>query len=615
MVAVRAAAAPPWGDDVKFNLKNRVRLMQLGRDQALRPVYEAVANAFDAIKDRSADGSLATGTGTGTVRVVRGKPESDLFKEDGKTPGAIAGFEVEDDGVGFTDENYEAFNEAYSARKADTGGIGAGRLLWLKAFNSAEVDSTYREASGGLSRRRFKFDVEHGVYSPDNGKPPPGLSCGTLVRLVDLKPEFKSPVAAETIARHLIEHALEELLVTERIGFFLEDAAEGRLDLRELFHRNFQHDSQKVSLTVAGKKFEVRHFLVWAVGGISAHKLNYCARNRCVTHENLAKYIADLKAPIQTSRGQAYYLGTVAGHYLDVSVNDTRTALSLPDEANLIDDPTREQIADAVAGKIREYLKDHLDAIRKHKGERVRKVVSESAPELRTVVDRHPEILDRIAADAPERDILATISGQRIADRDEYKRLEAELLKAAKAGERLEAQKKALIERFASETNSQAIIALAEFACHRRAVLNVLNELLGTDEESGKSYKEEAVHQIIFPLRKTSDEVPPDLAHLWVLDERLAFHHYLASDKRLDRLDPVQVESGKEPDVLIFHHAFATSESRDNSDAITIIEFKRPGREQYTFDENPYRQVVGTLPGQEDPTAATSSSSLAVKGE
>jgi hypothetical protein len=61
----------------------------------------------------------------------------------------------------------------------------------------------------------------------------------------------------------------------------------------------------------------------------------------------------------------------------------------------------------------------------------------------------------------------------------------------------------------------------------RRAVLDVLNDLLGPDDDNNKFFKEEAIHEIIFPLRKTSDQIPPDLANLWVIDERLAFHHYL----------------------------------------------------------------------------------------
>ncbi|PTY00972.1 hypothetical protein DB346_15315 [Verrucomicrobia bacterium LW23] len=40
-------------------------------------------------------------------------------------------------------------------------------------------------------------------------------------------------------------------------------------------------------------------------------------------------------------------------------------------------------------------------------------------------------------------------------------------------------------------------------------------------------------HQLIMPMGKTSDDVRQDSCHLWLIDERLAFHNYLAPDKPL----------------------------------------------------------------------------------
>lgn len=163
-------------------------------------------------------------------------------------------------------------------------------------------------------------------------------------------------------------------------------------------------------------------------------------------------------------------------------------------------------------------------------------------------------------------------------------------MKVAEMGEKIKGQKQRLIEKFTAETRVESAITLADSVIHRRAVLDVLNQLLGSDDND-KFHKEEAVHSIIFPLRKTSDDMPPDLSNLWVIDERLAFHHYLASDKRIDQLDPIQSESGREPDIIVFHHAFAAAEDPECPQTITIIEFKRPGRDDYSFDENPYLQI------------------------
>jgi hypothetical protein len=52
------------------------------------------------------------------------------------------------------------------------------------------------------------------------------------------------------------------------------------------------------------------------------------------------------------------------------------------------------------------------------------------------------------------------------------------------------------------------------------------------------------------------------------------------------------VESGKEPDIIVFHHACATADTTNNPSAVTLIEFKRPGRDTYSRDENPYTQIM-----------------------
>src|SRR5690606_6792942 len=47
--------------------------------------------------------------------------------------------------------------------KAAMGGRGVGRLLWLKAFDRASVDSVYIDGDGRKRRRRFTFTARQGV--------------------------------------------------------------------------------------------------------------------------------------------------------------------------------------------------------------------------------------------------------------------------------------------------------------------------------------------------------------------------------------------------------------------------------------------------------------------
>src|ERR1700742_3349688 len=101
---------------------------------ALTPVMEAVSNSIQAITERF--GEDAGKSGRVDVTIVR-----DLEK-DGHP---IIGFDIEDNGIGFTKENYKSFLTPDSRLKEKRGGKGVGRLAWLKVFEQVEVDSVYQE--------------------------------------------------------------------------------------------------------------------------------------------------------------------------------------------------------------------------------------------------------------------------------------------------------------------------------------------------------------------------------------------------------------------------------------------------------------------------------------
>lgn len=134
---------------------------------------------------------------------------------------------------------------------------------------------------------------------------------------------------------------------------------------------------------------------------------------------------------------------------------------------------------------------------------------------------------------------------------------------------------------------------LAEYVVNRRSALTFLEKILGKDEDD-KYVKEEAIHEIIFPLRKTSDDVEFEDHNLWIIDERLVYHHYLASDLRFNRqfASPVKVESEDRPDIIIFNRPLALSEGDQPFNSVIIIEFKRPERENYGEYKNPNKASI-----------------------
>ena len=126
---------------------------------------------------------------------------------------------------------------------------------------------------------------------------------------------------------------------------------------------------------------------------------------------------------------------------------------------------------------------------------------------------------------------------------------------------------------------------LSEYVIHRKLVLDLFQKLL--NEKS----TEKAVHSLIFPLQKLSDEIGFEDHNLWMIDDKLSYHKYLASDKKFKKIEFVNSNSNERPDLIIFNKPFAFSNDDKPYESIVLIEFKRPMRDDYSDEENPIHQI------------------------
>ena len=107
------------------SLQGRLRNTDLPVSRCLYPLFEAVVNSIYAIDDRvDSDNSFALSEGRIRVSLDRAA-DSDLFG--GKAE--IISITIEDNGIGFNDENYDSFCELDSMYRASKGCKGIGRLL------------------------------------------------------------------------------------------------------------------------------------------------------------------------------------------------------------------------------------------------------------------------------------------------------------------------------------------------------------------------------------------------------------------------------------------------------------------------------------------------------
>src|SRR5579872_3589673 len=158
----------------KLNIRRTVENIR-SSTTVYSPIVEVVINGIQAIEAAGkTNGKIA-------IRVRRaGQMEMDGSLSD------VTGFDIEDNGVGFTEENRESFDMLYSDFKAAEGGKGFGRFVSLKYFENVQVDSTY--ADGKIfKRRQFSMGKGTDIIVNEIVSDGTGTSAGTTVHLKGLK--------------------------------------------------------------------------------------------------------------------------------------------------------------------------------------------------------------------------------------------------------------------------------------------------------------------------------------------------------------------------------------------------------------------------------------------
>lgn len=577
-------------DKIGIDLKGRVNRLKLAERNMLLPLFEAIVNSIHAIEDTE------NPKGEININLIRSLQSSIDFESGGLIP-EIIGFEIDDNGIGFNEDNYESFKREYSTHKADRGGLGIGRFMWLKAFYNVTIESIYYENSNP-KKRSFSFNlrtpdgIEQPIVEPLKDQP----QKKTIIKLSGYRDPYKSkcPKRIDTIANRIVEHCLIYFLNDNCPIINLIDGLD-KINLNQYFDKISIGNRFTDTFTVSNQDFKITLLKWFEHEELTYHRISICANNREVDNFNINKILPDVSGKItDTTTGKNYLIvGYIEGKYFDKNINDERTEIAFSkdglydDELISINDLYKE-----ASPVIKKHFNEEVEKFKAKKLERISDFISEKAPQYR-ILNKYVESFDdvmvtentteqdldlklyRLLQDvefSSRKDVISVLTED---DKDES----ADIIK----------QKYLKIFEELTDLNKSK---LSQYVVHRKYILELFEKSLGLNAQ-GKYELEDTVHSIIYPTRTTSNDIDYNNQNLWIIDERLSFHTFLSSDKPFKSIEDFEGDSKNRPDLMIFNNPISYIEGDEAPfSSVVLVEFKRPMRKGYDeYTDNPIVQL------------------------
>lgn len=565
--------------DLKTSLSGRIRNTSLPKSLALFPLFEAIVNSIHAIDERiEQDESITLDDCKITIKVIR---NAQVSMDSSRKPD-ITGFQIIDNGIGFNEKNFVSFLTLDSEYKAAKGCKGIGRLLWLKAFSSVRVESHFYEESV-LKKRMFNFTRE-GLINEKTGISN-FTDCETLITLSNMFSEYavNIPKSADKIAERIIDHCFWYFLREGGAPHIIIEDGNDSANLNNIFEYSKSAELKTDSFTIRNIQFDITHIKL-KEGSPYRNCALYSAASRLVLKENLESKIQGLYGDLKEGDSNFSYVCFVSSPYLTQNVSPERLSFNISEklENSFLTEieVSFEEIRSGVIKSAYKFLKNYIDENLQRTEERILDFVSTKEPRYRSIIKYLNQADKAFNPNITDKDL----------DLKLHKKLREVESILIEQGHNLINNQTLSNEEFVTQLNRYLRTCedakasdLASYVTKRRAIIDILERAL-SQQNNGKYVTEDVIHQLIMPMRETSDSIiSEECGNLWLIDERLAFHSYLASDKTIKSMPITSDDSTKEPDICafnVFSNPILVNEGRSMPLAsITIIELKRPMRD------------------------------------
>ncbi|WP_375673839.1 hypothetical protein [Bartonella sp. TS82HLJMH] len=581
---------------MRTNLSGRVKNTSLPKTHALLPLFEAVVNSIHSIEETGNDFSSSHIT----ISIIRSEQALLPLKGTEKlNKTEIVGFKITDNGTGFNEHNFQSFETLDSDYKVEKGCHGIGRLLWLKAFNNIKIRSIYK-TDEGLKGREFSFDADFGIKAlrefQDNC-----TKRETVVELKDLKKDYKNniPKKLQSIANALLEHCLWFFARNGSCpSITIEDGSE-KILLNDLYKQCIHEAVSNEEIEIGDYNFSIMHIKFRNLP-LDNHILFFCAGNRVITEKVLSQNIPGMQAKLRDDIGEFIYSCYVSSPFLDERVRSERIGFNIQENSTELFEKVEisfDMIQKAIFPKIQKHLDKELKQNIQNSKKIIEKFVAEKSPRYRTIL-KHLTENDYIASPSSSDQSLELFLHKHLTKLEEKALKEGHDILQAEQNENYEEYLNK-VSAYVETVNDLNRSDLIGYLCHRKVILDLLENAL---KKSDKGYaKENVIHKLIMPMKCDSNDISMDNCNLWLIDEKLVFHDYLASDISLKAMPITGAIEDKRPDICalnVYDKALLISNEEPMKLAsLSVIEIKRPMRDdaQSGTEKDPIKQVLDYL--------------------
>ena len=541
------------------------------------PIVEAVVNSIDAINQKQ-DGKIEI--------VVYREEELELDQKP-----YIKSIEIVDNGIGFSDENRESFDTYLSTTKIEIGGKGFGRFMYLKYFNDVRIKSQYQE-DGTYKFRNFRFGKNDEIIVDEIKGDATEKYTGTKLVLENIKEKEQLDKTLEVIARKLVEKLLvyfvDTTFIVPQIILREQDNSE------QIILNNYINDKNSISqigekpITVKSKFENLEYPFVVKVYKVyfsqQASKICLTAHNREVTettlHTYIPEFIDDFYDIVNDVQKNYIIKSYVLGEYLNTNVSLERESFDFAkEEADRLYPLSQTDIEKEVANVVKSFFEEEVKLRFDRKTEKVKEYVNKQAPWHKMFLKDFD--FTNLATNLSNEKI--EIEFQKIKfNKEQEVRFEINEI-ISSGGTEIDEKLQKIFSKISDNGKSD----LAHYVCNRKLIVDTFDDLRKRRESDNKAHLESELHNLIFPMGQTSETLDYESHNLWLLDERLVFSQYVASDKVISKSE------AKEPDLIVFNEEVCIYRNGENitTSPLTIFEFKRPKRTNYPDDENPIMQA------------------------